>query len=344
MSRKNPLVSPTGEGLPKTGEAPIDLVVTRGNAEESLHRVHALVIKSGGAVEAKWGNSDLSLFPRSAIKIIQAVPIVQKKLHEKYALDSADLALACASHHGEAYHTERVSAWLQKLSLQEKDLECGVHAPYDEETFHKMLRAGGAPSQIHNNCSGKHCGLMTQALELDRSVAGYTNFDHPVQEELRVVQERFFSIKMQKWGIDGCGIPTYSIPLLNLGLGLAKIANPKELNAADADAVKILQESILENPTYIGGRRSFCTEVIQKTKGRVIAKVGAEGVYGAWIPEQGVGIALKCEDGGTRAAKAVLYKILESFGMSFENEVGSVKRWTGDLVGHIYCRCAAHSS
>ena len=208
-----------------------------------------------GAVVHRWGNPELSFFPRSSIKLIQAVSWVSRGLDKQWSLSAEELALACASHHGEEFHLRTVSSWLERIGCNEENLGCGAHYPYSLESAHALIRADKQPRQIHNNCSGKHCGLLTLCRSCGWDPSGYTNYDHPVQEALRETLGKFFGIDMNQapWGIDGCGIPTYSVMLERMGVAMGRLADPSSLEPMLGEAVLTLNSAIAAKPAYLGG-------------------------------------------------------------------------------------------
>jgi len=296
--------------------------------------VHALVAGPGGGLLHQWGDPGLRFYPRSSIKLMQAASWLTPSLRGRWELSGEELALACASHCGEDYHVAKVSAWLDRLGLSEEHLECGAHAPYDEESSHALVRAGRQPSQLHNNCSGKHAGLLTACKDRKWDVGGYSKYDHPVQELLRETLGRFLELDVDglQWGIDGCGIPTYSVPLE----AMVRTAAGRGLGAL-GESVKELNQAIAAHPRFLGGTKSFCTQVAEHTGGQVLAKLCAEGVYGAWIPKLGVGLAMKCEDGNGRATEVAMASILRELGYPLDFFSPLVRRWTGEVVGQFSC-------
>jgi L-asparaginase II len=337
MERRNPFVPVDAPPLPSEGERPLEVLLARGGSPESRHRVHALLCDSKGRTLKRWGSEALTFFPRSSIKLIQALAWVDSPASAPYGTE--ELAIACGSHHGEPRHVEVVSRWLARLSLEEKDLECGAHDPYDKNSAKALARAGLEPCQLHNNCSGKHCGLLTACVASGWDTAGYTNYDHPVQERIRRHMSLFTDTDFSgaPWGIDGCGIPTYSLSLKSLALAMARVADPSPLDSQIQEAVRKLCGAIAERPLLIGGTDSFSSKVVSETEGRVFAKVGAEGVYGAWIPALGAGLALKCEDGNPRASEAALVAILGELGFPLGFSSPLARRWTGEVVGQFIC-------
>jgi L-asparaginase II len=339
MERRNPFRLIDPPPLPPNGEKPLEVCLIRGEAIESRHRVHAMVCDGKGEIVHQWGSPELRFFPRSSVKLIQATSWVSEGLDKKWGLGAEELSIACGSHHGEQSHVRIVDAWLKKLGLNEQDLECGPHAPYDSPSAQALLLAGHLPSQLHNNCSGKHSGLLTLCREKKWEIKGYSCYDHPIQQRLREIFGQFFELDMSKapWGIDGCGIPTYSITLETLGRSMARVASPGKMKNGLGEAARTLTGAIGAQPSFMGGSGSFCSQVVAETEGRVFAKVGAEGVYGAWIPKTGLGIAMKCEDGGTRATEVAMASVLRELGHPLNFFSPLARRWTGEVVGQFFC-------
>jgi L-asparaginase II len=291
--------------------------VTRGDMVESRHRVAACIVDAQGRVLRSWGDFERPIYPRSAIKSIQALPLVESGAADAFGVGDEELALACASHSGEAVHVERVGAWLARVGLSPDDLECGTHLPYNPDVAAAMQRAGETPSPLHNNCSGKHAGMLTTARHLGEPTRGYVRYDHPVQQRILGVMEQMAGIELgdAPWGVDGCGIPTIAMPLGNLAFAMARMANPADLPDRRAEAATRLRAAWGRHPLLVGGSESFDTRFMQATGGRILVKVGAEGVMCAVIPEYGVGLALKVEDGSSRAPGIALAGILKGVGL-----------------------------
>lgn len=339
MERKNPFLHLDPAPLPPHGDRALEVCLVRGAAIESRHHVHVVVCDGSGEIVHRWGNPALPFFPRSAVKLIQASAWVSRGFELGGKVTTEGLALACASHEGEREHVKEVAAWLGRINATEADLECGAHFPYSVSAMHELVREGRKPSQLHNNCSGKHAGMLTFCRECEWSTANYTSFDHPVQSAIRATFTEFFGLDAEKapWGIDGCGIPTYSLPLANVAAGMGKLADPRALTAPLAEAVRTLNAAVAAKPWFIGGTDSFCSKVVEESEGRVFAKMGAEGVYGAWIPQAGLGLAMKCEDGSPRAPEVAMAAVLRELGFPIGFFSPLVKRWTGEIVGQFIC-------
>jgi L-asparaginase II len=295
-------------------EAPVAVEVTRGGMVESRHRAHAVIVDAGGRVLARWGDIDSPIYARSAIKALQAIPLVETGALDAFGLGEEELALACSSHHGEPAHTDLAARWLARIGCTVEDYECGAHLPSDEATAHALLRRGEAATALHNNCSGKHAGFLTTARHRGEPLKGYVRYEHPVQQRILGVLEQMTAQDLSRapWGIDGCAIPTIGIPLGALAYAMARIADPQDLPDHRAEAVTRIRTAWGKHPHLISGRTGFDTRMMQAAEGAVLVKGGAEGVGCAVIPGQGIGIALKIEDGAARArevAQAALIRV-----------------------------------
>ncbi|WP_207455933.1 asparaginase [Azospirillum sp. SYSU D00513] len=295
-------------------EAPILVEVTRGGMVESVHRGRACIVDAGGRVLARWGDIESPVYPRSAIKSLQAIPLVETGALDAFGLGDAELALACSSHNGETAHTSLAESWLARVGLSVADYECGEQVPYDPGTAEDMVRAGEAPTAFHNNCSGKHAGFLTTARHKGEPTKGYVRRDHPVQQRILGVMEQMTGTDLSNapWGIDGCSIPTFGIPLGNIALAMARIADPSDLPDARAEAVTRIAKAWAAHPYLIGGRDTFDTAMMEAADGLVLTKVGAEGVGCALLPGQGIGIALKIEDGTSRAREVAMAALIRA--------------------------------
>lgn len=331
--------------LPPPGARPFIVEVTRGAQVESRHAVAAAILDADGGVVASWGDVDAPVFPRSANKAIQALPLVESGAADAFSLSNAELALAGASHGGEARHTETVAAWLKRIGLSADVLECGAHWPYHEETARQLARQGGQPGNLHNNCSGKHAGMVSVARHLGEEIAGYVRPDHPVQRRVTAAIEDVCNVKLDPalTGIDGCSMPTMPLPLRKLAHGFARYITGQGLAPERAKAAKRIAAALLAEPFYVAGTGRFCTAVMQAGAGRFIAKTGAEGVYTAASAEKGIGIALKVLDGTARAAQTALGGLLEHVGLLDEAGREAIRplveqplrNWRGLDVGSI---------
>jgi L-asparaginase II len=284
--------------------------VWRGGIMESRHLGHAVICDAGGVVEA-WGDPDAVIFPRSSCKMIQALPLMESGAGA--ALRPEHLALACASHQGADLHVRHVTRWLADLGFAETDLRCGAHEPDDRDERLRLIRAGDRPCQVHNNCSGKHAGF----LMMNRHLGGdpeYVDPGHPLQRAIRQVFEEVTGEASPGHGIDGCSAPNFATTVTGLARAMAAFANATGTGDARDRAMFALTRAMAAHPELVAGEGRACTELMRAMGGRVAIKTGAEAVYVAILPGQGLGIALKIADGGTRAAEAAIAALLVRLG------------------------------
>lgn len=303
--------------LPQDNTSPILVEVMRGDMVESTHRGRVAVVDIAGKIELQWGDIDAPVYPRSAIKAIQALPLVESGAADAFGLSDAELAIACASHSGEPRHVETVRNWLTRIGLSESDLACGAHWPrHHQPTLHTMIRSGEGPHDIHNNCSGKHAGMLSTALHLGESLEGYTKPTHPVQQRVFGTLEALCGLDLSRAprGTDGCSAPTWAVPLSNMALAFARLGAPDELPTARAEAATRIRKAVAEEPFMVAGTGRYCTAVMQAAGEAIFVKTGAEGVFCAALPEYGFGVALKCEDGAARGSQMMLTAVLRRIG------------------------------
>lgn len=303
--------------VPKPGSRPIAVQVWRGPLAESEHRVACAVADADGRLVAGWGELSRPVYPRSAVKPLQALPLVETGAADRFAVGDPELALACASHGGEPVHVETARRWLDRIGLSADDLECGSHWPSHEASMRNLVARGETPSALHNNCSGKHAGMLTTARHLGEPHQGYVSSIHPVQRRIRAILEDLggASLADAPIGIDGCSIPTLGMPLDALARAMARLGTPDGLAPARAAACRRIAAAMLAHPYMVAGEGRVCTALMQAGGGRILSKAGAEGVYMAALPHRGIGIAVKALDGGARAANAALGAVLEHLGV-----------------------------
>ncbi len=333
---------------------PIVVEAWRGAVVESQHRGAVAIVDADGALHTAVGDVDRAVFPRSAVKVLQALPLVADGAADRYALTDAELALACASHGGEPGHVATAAAMLAKTGLDAAALECGVHWPKDEAAARALAAAGGTPSALHNNCSGKHAGLVCVACALaERAnadprafVRGYVDREHPTMRavEASIQAASGWDLANTPVGIDGCSIPTYAIPLRHLALAFARVGTGVGLDADRARAARRLRAAVAAEPWRVAGTDRFDTDVMQRFGERVFCKVGAEGVHCAALPGLGVGVAVKVDDGNnSRACEVVLAAVLgrllalddaDASWLAARADV-TLRNWRGRVVGRL---------
>lgn len=323
---------------------PVLVEVIRGPLVESRHRGAVAVSDAEGNTALAIGDVALPIFPRSAVKALQALPLIEQGAAERFGLAEEELALACASHSGEAAHVAGVERMLAKAGLDPSALHCGAHWPIAQPAAAAVARSG-VPSPLHNNCSGKHAGFLCVARAMGVDHAEYWRAEHPVQRLVRAVLEDFTGAALgeRRCAIDGCSVPTWAVPLHNLAHAFAKFGAGCGISAARARAAARLRRACVRQPWYVAGTGRFCTEIMQLFAERVLVKTGAEGVYCAALPQEGLGIAVKCDDGAGRAAQAITAALIARFLPLAASERAALERfvqpslrnWNGFEIGQI---------
>jgi L-asparaginase II len=291
---------------------PVLVEVLRGPLVESVHRGAVAVVDGDGATVLALGDGAQPVFPRSAVKALQALPLVETGAAERYRLGDDELAIACGSHGGEPAHVAAVERMLARAGLDATALECGAHAPSHRPSSDALVRAGRVASALHNNCSGKHAGFLCVARHLGIDHRGYVAPSHPVQRAVKAAIEQLTGVGLaeDRCGVDGCSIPTWAVPLTNLAHAFARFGTGHGLAAPHAQAAARLRAACTREPFFVAGTGRFATVAMERLRERVFLKAGAEGVYCAALPDQGLGIALKCDDGAGRAAEAVMAALI----------------------------------
>ena len=287
--------------------------VTRGDFVESRHQVIAIISDAKGKRHTQWGDADQLVFPRSTAKPLQALPLMLSGAAQDLKLSQQQLAMSCSSHNGEAAHSALVSHWLEQLGMSSAQLECGSHWPLYQPAAIALSQSGVQACSVHNNCSGKHCGFLSFAHHQGIDPKGYIDHQHPVQQAVNDAMGRMMDLKItdHPMGIDGCSIPTYALPLINLAMAFARFGTGEQLPDDWQKACHSLYQAMVTEPFYVAGSERHCTKVMQAFGGQVACKTGAEGVFGAAIPHLGLGIALKALDGNSRAAEVALNVLLD---------------------------------
>ncbi len=324
---------------------PVLVEVFRGQVVESRHRGAIAVFDGDGKKVFALGDIERLTFPRSAIKSIQALPLVESGAADALGFETADLAMACSSHSGSEEHAARAALMLKKAGLSESDLECGSHWPFQQPELIKMAKSGREPTPLNNNCSGKHAGFLATCVHCGMETKGYVALGAPIQNMVRDAMEEVTGAvhDIAHCGTDGCSIPTYAIPLAKLAHGFARMGTGTGLGEARAKAAKRLVEACMAEPFYVAGKKRACTELMQMAPGRIFVKTGAEGAFCGAVPELGFGFALKCDDGTTRASETMVSALLarlfhrdEELSAKLDAYANKpMKNWNGIEYGHV---------
>lgn len=334
---------------------PVMIELLRGGVVESAHRGALAVIDADGALRLALGDVDRPVFPRSAVKALQALPLVASGAADRFGFGDAELALACASHGGEPEHVRVAAGMLAKVGLDASVLECGAHWPGCEPAARALAASGGVPGPLHNNCSGKHAGfvcvgcLLAGAAGADARgwLAGYVQPGHALMREVSdaLGAATGTDLAAAPRGIDGCSIPTYGIALRALALGFARFGSGVGLAPDRARAAARLRQAVAAQPFMVGGSERVDTRLMQQLGARAFVKIGAEGVYCAALPELGLGVALKIDDGQARAAETAIASVVRALLGSALSDTDApvldalsalaLRNWNGVAVGSL---------
>ena len=284
---------------------PIIAEVTRGNLVESRHRGAFVITNHNGARVSSAGDFSSAFFPRSAIKAFQCLPLIESGGAAHFGLSDEEIALCCSSHSGEPEHVRVARAILAKADIAEACYECGPSSPISTEAHYQLIRQSEKPKQIHNTCSGKHAGMLALAKQLGAPLEGYSRIDHPVQRAVADCLTRYCDCDVANapFGIDGCSVPSWALPIQKVALGFARLGASRE------EAPRWIIRAARAHPFMIAGTGQFDTKIMQAVP-RLFIKFGAEGVYCGSIPHAGLGFVLKCDDGAKRAAEVAVAKML----------------------------------
>ena len=320
-------------------ELPILVEVRRGAIVESWHRGAIVVADPGGRIITHLGDDALITSTRSTIKPIQAIPFITSGAADHFSVDERELAVVCGSHEGEQIHTETVAGMLARAGLDESALRCGAQAPYNAETARKLEDAGQPFTQLHNNCSGKHTGMLMTAILRELALDDYVSAEHPVQREIVSTFARMAGLEENlPTAIDGCSAPTFGVPLRSLAVAFARLVNPSDEDSAAAGAAHRIVAAMINHPEMVGGTKGrFDTELLRAGHGKLVCKVGAEAAYSIGVLPcerfpRGAGIAIKMEDGSYRGLGPTVIETLAQLGVLNEDEVGQLAAYHRPLV------------
>jgi len=313
--------------------------VLRGGFVESIHLGHAVIARADGRIVESWGDPDIVTLPRSSAKMIQALPLLESGAGA--GLGDEQLALACASHSGERRHVERVARWLSDLGLSGDALKCGPQPSRDAALAEDMIRTGEPITRLFNNCSGKHTGFLMQAQHLGADHE-YVDPDHPVQLAVREAFEAVTGAPSPGFGTDGCSAPNFATTLTGLGRAMAVFADARDGRNSRENAAARLRDAMIAHPELVAGKNRACSNLMSAAKEPLALKTGAEGVFVAILPKQGLGVALKIADGATRASEAAIAALLVQLRVLDRNHPAvshyldrPISNWDGLVTGAV---------
>ncbi|HCK33629.1 MAG TPA: L-asparaginase [Gemmatimonadetes bacterium] len=304
--------------------------VLRGDVVEARHTVHVAVADAHGRVVARAGNGNGLTYYRSAAKPFQALPLVEEGIVRRFGISLPELALCCASHEGEPEHVATARSILSKIGVDEALIRCGSQLPFGADASQELLMLGGQAMPIHNNCSGKHAGMLALAVGMGWNPVDYHLPGHPVQDRMLREILRWTGLGETEvaTGVDGCGVVCFAVPLFQIAKSFARFS----VAAADNEGPAEIVRAMTTHPFMVGGTGRACTQVIEAAAGKAFVKLGAEGTYIGGIPASGLGFAIKVEDGGRRAVEVALVKVLEELGVLTEAAVTAISHHGNPIV------------
>jgi L-asparaginase II len=318
---------------------PILIEATRGPLVESWHRGAIAIAAPSGALALQLGDVARAVYPRSAVKALQALPLVETGAADHFGLTPAEIALACGSHAGTEKHAGLAAAMLVRAGLAIDDLHCGAHAPLGASAAAALVAEGCAPTQLHNNCSGKHAGMLATAVHMHEPTAGYWEVGHPVQQRVQAALSEISGVALgpDVQGVDGCSVPNWAMPLSVLARTFARLVTGEGMRPERRQALARILAACWENPELVAGRGRADTVVMRALPRQVFMKTGAEGVYCGGFPELGLGFALKIDDGAKRAAAGTAMALGERFYPAARGLMpyGPIRTWWDVEVGAI---------
>lgn len=324
---------------------PVLVQQTRGEFVECVYRGSAAVVDASGRVLFSIGDISSPTFPRSSVKSVQSLPLVESGAADAFGFNEAELAITCASHSGETYHVELVQSMLKKVGLPESALGCGAHWPMGRLSERAMAAEGSTPTDLHNNCSGKHAGMLATCVHRGLSVEGYTSADHPLQQEIVSLLSELSGedIEPSSYGFDGCSLPNWPMSVRGMAQVFARIASGEGLKETHAAGFKRLVAAGFAEPQAMGGELRMPTMVLSGLREKVYVKEGAQGVYCGALLRPGLGVAVKVDDGGRVPSEVIIANILAAFAGDLGDDgkvLGryqqkTLRSWAGLDVGQI---------
>ena len=292
---------------------PILATATRSGLVEAEYRGTICIVNAKGRRLFEWGDANAYTYPRSAMKLIQVLPLLESGAADQFGFSDDEIAVMCASHSSEQRHLDIVRSIFDKTQIPIEHLQCGTHTPLSESRFEEIARAGERLTPLHNNCSGKHSGFLALAKFLGCDLAGYRDAQHEVQIQVREAVCDICQIEENALhtGVDGCTAPNYAMPIYHLAWGIAKMSQPTN-DSIRGRATDRMRQAMMSHPWMVAGTNRFCSDMMQVAQGRVVGKLGAAGFYVMGFPPNGIGVAIKIDSGITGPQYNVAMAVLRT--------------------------------
>lgn len=327
---------------------PILVEVYRNNVLESFHRGVVCVVDKGGKIIYSEGDVQQICYPRSALKLIQVLPLLESGAVEHFGFTLEEIAIMCGSHNGEPEHQRVVTSILSKIGLNKESLFCGHQYPSDKKTSNELIKTGEKPHHIHNNCSGKHAGFLAYCVYKGWETNDYINPNHPLQQEILEVTAQLYEYPKEKMitALDGCSAPIFSVPVYNQAVGYKNLVHPEQFDKKRQKACATVIEAVSKHPYMVAGKNRYCTDMMQICAPRIIGKTGAEGIFCMGLTQEKIGIAIKIDDGKMQPQYNVAQRFIEATGIFTSEqleplkhyETEEIKNFNGFITGEMRTR------
>lgn len=303
--------------------------VYRGDTVDLTHIGHIAVVDYTGKILYYYGNPHRTTFARSSAKPIQAIPTIESGAVDAYGITDKELALFCASHSGEAFHTDAVKSVLKKAGLDEKYLQCGVHDPIAGYVTQELKNKGLKAESIHCNCSGKHAGMLITAKHLREDLDTYYQSQHPVQKRIMKTLSEVCQYDEDKiiTAIDGCGVPVHALPLYKFAQGFARLSKPEVLGNKRQKVVSRIINAMTSYPEMVAGTDRICTDLMAICGDKLFAKAGASAYYAIGLKDKGIGLTFKMEDGNRNILAAMVLETLRQLEIITDKELNQLDKY-----------------
>ena len=314
--------------------AKIITYVKRGEIIESHHNSKCIIKDYNFKTIFSTNNDNDLVYPRSSIKIFQAIPFIESKAYKKYLLTQKQIAISCSSHCGEKIHLKVLNEWIKKIRINKRLLKCGIHNPLDKKSSDKLLLSGNKPDHLHNNCSGKHLGMVTGCMMKKMSINDYVKITHPYQKLIKKKLEYFSETKINKIqnGIDGCSAPQYALPLEALATSMINLLKHYKNKMKYTNEIQILFKAISKYPELTGSKSIYSSQLMIATNGKMFAKGGAEGVLLFAHKEKKIGGIIKVKDGNERAIPSAANAIFKNLKILNSKELNKLAMWNNEKI------------
>lgn len=308
---------------------PILVEVYRDEVLESFHRGVVCVVDKEGKIIYSEGDVQQICYPRSALKLIQVLPLLEHNGMEHFGFTLEEIAIMCGSHNGEAEHQRVVNSILKKIGLDKEHLNCGAQYPTDRKTANELIKNSEKPHHIHNNCSGKHAGFLAYAVLRGWETQDYINPQHPMQQEILQTTAELYEYPKEKMAIayDGCSAPIFSVPVYNQAVGFKNLVHPIQFSDKRQKACATIIEAITKYPYMVAGNKRYCTDMMEITSPRIIGKTGAEGIFSMGLTQEKIGVTIKIDDGKMLPQYNVAQRFVEATGIFSKEKLAPLKHY-----------------